>query len=138
MAVLPGTNHEKKTRPSPYWWVIVYAAATGIVAVGYTLASTRSVRMLPVALALGLLTIIALPKLLPLYASEVPAGTTVAQLHQRHVLDATLVLSLITLGYMFVVTFVSTEGAKYFRLTETELAQHVQAERDWHSGLRGD
>jgi sigma-B regulation protein RsbU (phosphoserine phosphatase) len=116
-------------RPSPYWWVIVYAAATGIVAVGYTLASTRSVRMLPVALALNFLTIVALPKLLPLYASKVPAGTTVAQLHQRHVVDAMLVLSLITLGYMFVVTFVSTEGAKYFRLkTETELAQHVQAE----------
>src|SRR5262252_9550263 len=63
-------------RPSPYWWVIVYAAATGIVAVGYTLASTRSVRMLPVALALNFLTIVALPKLLPLYASKVPVGTT--------------------------------------------------------------
>src|SRR5262249_23323001 len=97
--------------------------------VGYTLASTRSVRLLPVALALNFLTIVALPKLLPLYASKVPVGTTVAQLHQRHVLDAMLVLSLITLGYMFVVTFVSTEAAKYFRVeAETELAEHVQAE----------
>src|SRR5215831_18291718 len=116
-------------RPSPYWWVIVYAAATGIVAVGYTLASTRSLRMLPIALALNFLSIVVLPKFLPLYTSKVPVGTTVAQLHQRHVLDAMLVLSLLTLGYMFVVTFVSTEGAKYFRLqTETELAQRVQAE----------
>src|SRR5215469_699356 len=79
-------------RPSPYWWVIVYAAGTGIVAVGYTIAATRSIRMLPVALALNFLSIVALPKLLPLYASKVPIGTTVEQLHQRHLLDAMLVL----------------------------------------------
>jgi len=116
-------------RPSPHWWVIVYAAVTGIVAVGYALAATRSVRMLPVALAINVLSIVALPKLLPLYASKVPLGTTVAQLHQRHVLDAMLVLGLVTLGYMFVFTFVSTEGARYFRLqTEIEVAQRVQAE----------
>ena len=116
-------------RPSPYWWVLVYAADAGVVAVAYALGSTRSVRLLPLALVVNLLSILALPKLLPLYVSRVPVGTTVAQLHGRNVLDAMLVLSLVTLGYMLIFTFVSTEGAKYFRLqTEIELAQRVQAE----------
>ncbi|HKF04137.1 MAG TPA: hypothetical protein VKB49_17580, partial [Candidatus Sulfotelmatobacter sp.] len=42
-------------RPSPYWWVMVYAANTGVVAVGYALISTRFVRAWPVAIAANLL-----------------------------------------------------------------------------------
>jgi hypothetical protein len=116
-------------RPSPYWWVLVYGAVTGLVAVGYLLASTRFVRALPLAIALNLVSIFGLPKLLPLYSNKVPASTTVAQLHDRHILDAWLVIGVVILGFMFFYTFVSTEGAKYFRLrTEIELAERVQAE----------
>ncbi len=51
------------------------------------------------------------------------------QLHQRHILDAWLMITVVTLGYMFVFPFVSTEGAKYLRLrTELELAERVQAQ----------
>jgi serine phosphatase RsbU (regulator of sigma subunit) len=53
----------------------------------------------------------------------------VAQLHQRHILDAWFVIIFVTLGFMFFYTFVGKEGAKYFRLrTEMELAARVQAE----------
>src|SRR5260370_1828874 len=93
-------------RPAPYWWVLVYGANTGLVAIGYTLVSTRYIRALPLAIAFNLLSIFLLPKFLPLYATKVAAGTTVAQLHQRHVLDATLVLIVVILGYMFFFTFV--------------------------------
>jgi hypothetical protein len=116
-------------RPSPYWWVLIYAVNTGLVAVGYALVSTRYVRALPLAIAANLLSIFVLPKLLPLYSTKVALGTTVVQLHQRHVLDAMVVLAVVILGYMFFFTFVSTEGTKYFRLqTEVELAERVQAE----------
>jgi hypothetical protein len=115
-------------RPSPYWWVLVYAADTGIVAVAYTLASARSIRLLPVAIALNLLSIWGLTRLLPLYSSKVAPGTPVIELHQRHILDAWLVIVLLTLGYMLFFTFISKEGPKYVRLrTEIELAERVQA-----------
>jgi hypothetical protein len=116
-------------RPSPYWWVLVYAANSGIVAVAYALTSTRFVRAIPVAVAVNLLTTFGLPKLLPLYSTKVAPGTTVAQLHQRHVLDAMLVFAAVVLGYMFFFTFVSIQGGKYVRLrTEVELAERVQSE----------
>ena len=116
-------------RPSPYWWVLVYAANTGIISVGYALVSTRWVRAWPLAIAANLLSIYALPKVLPLYSSKVPANTLVAELHQRHLLDAMLVLSVLLLGYVFFFSFVSMEGTKYFRLrAEIELAERVQAE----------
>jgi hypothetical protein len=115
-------------RPSPYWWVLVYAANTGIVAAGYALTSTRFVRLFPLAVALNLLSIFGLTRILPLYSSKVAPDTAVGQLHQRHILDAWLVIALVTLGYMFFFTFVSTEGTKYVRLrTEIELAERVQA-----------
>src|SRR3974377_1165084 len=116
-------------RPSPYWWVLVYAAATGLVAVGYVLVSTRFVRGLPLAIAVNLLSLFVLPRFLPLYLTKVAHGTTVGQLHQRHVLAAWLVIPLVTLGFIFFFTFVNTEGTKYFRLrTEIELARRVQGE----------
>ena len=116
-------------RPSPYWWVLVYAANTGIVAAAYAMASTRFVRALPLAVLLNLLSIFGLPRLLPLYSSKVASSTTVVQLHHRHILDAWLVIVVVTLGYMFFFTFVSTEGAKYLRLrTEIELAEQVQTQ----------
>lgn len=116
-------------RPSPYWWVLVYSANTGVVAVGYTLVSTRFTRALPLAVAVNLLSIFGLPKLLPLYATKVPAVTTIVQLHSRHILDAWLIIAFLLLGYMFFFTFVTTQGTKYFRLrTEIELAERVQAE----------
>jgi len=116
-------------RPSPYWWVLVYAGNTGIVATAYALTGTRFLRGLPLAIALNLFSIFGLTKLLPLYSTKVAAGTTVASLHQRHILDAWLVIGLVTLGYMFFFTFVGTEGAKYVRLqTEIELAGRVQAQ----------
>ncbi|HEX8802308.1 MAG TPA: SpoIIE family protein phosphatase, partial [Terriglobales bacterium] len=116
-------------RPSPYWWVLVYAANTGIISVGYALTSTRYVRFWPLTVAANLISIYALPKMLPLYAMKVPPGTLVAELHQRHLLDAMLVLAVLLLGYMFFFSFVSMEGTKYFRLrAEVELAEHVQAE----------
>jgi len=31
-------------RPSPYWWVLLYSVATGLVAVGYMLVSTRFIQ----------------------------------------------------------------------------------------------
>jgi len=93
------------------------------------LVSTRFVRALPLAIALNLLSIFGLPKLLPLYSTKVPAATTVAQLHQRHLLDAWFVIGVVFMGYMLFYTFVSTEGAKYYRLrTEIELAERVQSE----------
>ena len=116
-------------RPSPYWWVMVYAANTGVVAVGYALISTRFVRAWPVAIAANLLTIVALPRILPLYSSKVAPDTPVVALHQRHVLDAWLVFAVLFLGYVLFFTFVSMEGTKYFRLrAEVELAERVQAE----------
>jgi sigma-B regulation protein RsbU (phosphoserine phosphatase) len=116
-------------RPSPFWWVLVYAADTGIVAVGYALVSTRYVRFWALAIAANLLSIYALAKILPLYATKVPPGTLVSELHQRHVLDAMLVLTVLLLGYVFFFSFVSMEGTKYFRLrAETELARRVQAD----------
>lgn len=118
-----------ETRPSPYWWVIVYAANTGVVAVGYALISTRFVKAWPLAIAANLLTIVILPRILPLYSSKVPPNTPVVVLHQRHVLDAWLVFTVLFLGYVFFFTFVSMEGTKYFRLrAEVELAERVQAE----------
>ena len=49
-------------------------------------------------------------------------------LHDRHNLDAWLIVGLVTLGYLVFFTFVSTEGKKYVRLrTEIELAERVQA-----------
>ena len=116
-------------RPSPYWWVMVYAANTGVVAVGYALISTRFVRAWPLAIAANLLAIVALPRILPLYSSKVAPDTPVIALHQRHVLDAWLVFAVLFLGYVFFFTFVSMEGTKYFRLrAEVELAERVQAE----------
>ena len=116
-------------RPSPYWWVLVYAANTGIISVGYALTSTRYVPFWPLTVAANLISIYALPKILPLYAMKVPPGTLVAELHQRHLLDAMLVLAVLLLGYMFFFSFVSMEGTKYFRLrAEVELAERVQAE----------
>ena len=115
-------------RPSPYWWVIAYAADTGIVAVAYTLASSRSIRFLPFAVAINLLSIWGLTQVLPLYSTKVAPGTTVVQMHQRHILDGWLVIVLVTLGYMLFFTFISKEGPKYVRLrTEIELAEGVQA-----------
>jgi serine phosphatase RsbU (regulator of sigma subunit) len=109
--------------------VLVYAANAGIVAAAYALTATRFVRGLPLAIALNLLSIFALPRLVPLYATKVPATTTVVQLHARHILDAWLVIGAVTLGFMFFFTFVGTEGTKYFRLrTEIELAEQVQSE----------
>lgn len=116
-------------RPSPFWWVLVYAANTGIVAAAYALTATRFVRALPLAVALNLLSIFVLPSLLPLYSTKVPVTTTVIQLHARHVLDAWLVIGAVTLGFMFFFTFVGTEGTKYFRLrAEIELAEQVQSQ----------
>jgi hypothetical protein len=115
-------------RPSPYWWVLVYAADMGIVATGYALASTRFIRLLPLAVAVHLLTIFGLTRVLPLYSRKVASGTTVVELHDRHILDAWLIVGLVTLGYMVFFTFISTEGKKYVRLrTEIELAERVQA-----------
>jgi len=116
-------------RPSPYWWVMVYAANTGVVAVGYALISTRFVKALPLAIAVNLLTIVVLPRILPLYSSKIAPDTPVVALHQRHVLDAWLVFTVLFLGYVLFFTFVSMEGTKYFRLrAEVELAERVQAE----------
>lgn len=116
-------------RPSPYWWVLVYAADTGIVAAAYALTCTRFLSLLPLTIALNLLSIFGLPRLLPLYSTKVPPGTTVVELHQRHVLDAWMVMSLIFLGWVFFYTFVTTEGSKYLRLrTEIHLAERVQAQ----------
>jgi len=107
----------------------VYAANAGIVAAAYALTATRFVRALPLAVVLNLLSIFALPRLLPLYSTKVLATTTVVQLHARHVLDAWLVIGAVTLGFMFFFTFVGTEGTKYFRLrTEIELAEQVQSQ----------
>jgi hypothetical protein len=115
-------------RPSPYWWVLVYAADMGIVATGYALASIRFIRLLPLAIAVHLLTIFGLTRILPLYSRGVAFGTTVVELHDRHILDAWLVVGLVTLGYIVFFTFISTEGKKYVRLrTEIELAERVQA-----------
>lgn len=116
-------------RPFPYWWVLVYAVDTGIVAAGYALTSSRFIRFLPLAVAANLLSIFGLTRILPLYSARVASGTTVVQLHQRNVLDAWLVIAVLTLGYMLFFTFVSTEGTKYVRLrTEIELAERVQAQ----------
>lgn len=116
-------------RPSPYWWVLVYAADTGVVAAGYALASSRFLSALPLAVAVNLLSIFGLPRLLPLYSTKVAAGTTVVQLHQRHITDAWLAMAVVTLGYMLFFTFASTEGTKYLRLrTEVELAERVQSQ----------
>ncbi|MGA7768342.1 MAG: PP2C family protein-serine/threonine phosphatase [Candidatus Sulfotelmatobacter sp.] len=115
-------------RPSPYWWVLVYAADMGIVATGYALASTRFIRLLPLAVAVHLLTIFGLTRVLPLYSRKVASGTTVVELHGRHILDAWLVVGLVTLGYAVFFNFISTEGKNYVRLrTEIELAERVQA-----------
>ena len=115
-------------RPAPFWWVLIYAADTGIVAVGYALASTRFIRLLPVAVGVNLLSIFGLTRVLPLYSMKMPAGTSVGQLHQRHIVDAWMVITVVTLGYMFFFTFVNTEGRKHVRLqTEIELAEGVQA-----------
>jgi hypothetical protein len=115
-------------RPSPYWWVLVYAADMGIVATGYALASTRFIRLLPLAVAVHLLTIFGLTRVLPLYSGKGASGTTVVDSHGRHILDAWLIAGLVTLGYMVFFAFVSTEGKKYVRLrTEIELAERVQA-----------
>jgi serine phosphatase RsbU (regulator of sigma subunit) len=115
-------------RPSAFWWVLVYAADTGIVAAAYALTATRFLPALPAAVALNLLSIYGLPRLLPLYSVKVPAATTVAQLHERHILDAWLVIALVTLGYALFYTFVGTEGARYVRLrTEIDLAGQLQA-----------
>lgn len=116
-------------RPSPYWWVLVYAANTGLISVGYALVTTRYEHFWPLAIAANLISIYALPKILPLYATKVPPGTLVAELHQRHLLDAMLVFAVLLLGYVFFFSFVSMEGTKYFRLrAEIELAERVQAE----------
>jgi sigma-B regulation protein RsbU (phosphoserine phosphatase) len=113
-------------RPSPYWWVLVYAVDTGIVAAAYALTCSRYISFLPVAIAFNLLSIYGLTRVLPLYSSKVASGTTVVQLHQRHILDAWLVIGVVTLGYMLFFTFISTEGTKYVRLrTEIELAERV-------------
>src|SRR5215471_20464281 len=64
-------------RPSPYWWVLVYAADTGVVAAAYALTCTRFLRLLPLTIALNLLSIFGLPLLLPLYSTKVEPGTTV-------------------------------------------------------------
>jgi hypothetical protein len=61
-------------RPSPYWWVLVYAADTGIVAAGYGLASTRFIRLLPLAVAVNLLSIFGLKRILPLYSRRVASS----------------------------------------------------------------
>jgi len=115
-------------RLSPYWWVLVYAADMGIVATGYALAFTRFIRLLPLAVAVHLLTIFGLTRVLPLYSRKVASGATVVQLHDRHTLDAWLVVGLVILGYVVFFIFVSTEGKKYVRLqTEIELAERVQA-----------
>lgn len=115
-------------RPSPYWWVLVYGAYTGLIAVAYALTCTRFLRFLPLTIAMNLLAIFGLPRLLPLYSTKVAPGTTVVQLHQRHLLDAWLVIAVVTLGYMLFFSFVSSEGTRYIRLrTETELSERVQA-----------
>jgi phosphoserine phosphatase RsbU/P len=115
-------------RPSPYWWVLVYAANSGIVSTAYALTSTRFVRLLPLAMAVNLFSIFGLTRILPLYSTKVAPNTTVVELHERHILDAWLVIVVLTLGYLFFFTFVSTEGSKYVRLrTEIELAERVQA-----------
>ena len=44
-------------RPSPYWWVLVYAANTGVVAVGYALISTRNIRFWALAIAANSMSI---------------------------------------------------------------------------------
>jgi hypothetical protein len=75
----------------------------------------------------NLISIYALPKILPLYATKVPPGTLVAELHQRHLLDAMLVLTVLLLGYMFFFTFVSVEGTIFRLRAEVELAERVQA-----------
>jgi hypothetical protein len=117
-----------KPRPSPYWWVLVYAADMGIVATGYALAITRFIRLLPLAVAVHLLTIFGLTRVLPLYSIKVASGDTVVQLQDRHTLDAWLVVGLVIFGYVVFFIFVSTEGKKYVRLqTEIELAERVQA-----------
>lgn len=116
-------------RPSPYWWVLVYAADSGIIAAAYALTSTRFLPWLPLAGAINILSIFGLPKLLPLYSTKVGPGTTVAQLHQRHLLDAWLILVVVTLGYMFFFSFIGIEGTKYFGMRrEMELAERVQTE----------
>jgi hypothetical protein len=115
-------------RPSPYWWVVIYAADSGIVGAAYALASSRFIRLLPLAIAINLLSIWGLTQVLPLYSAKMPPETTVVQMHQRHLLDAWLVIILVTLGYMLFFTFISKEGPKYVRLrTEIELAERVQA-----------
>jgi Stage II sporulation protein E (SpoIIE) len=117
-----------KPRPSPYWWVLVYAADMGIVATGYALAFTRFIPLLPLAVAVQLLTIFGLTRVLPLYSIKVASGVTVVQLQDRHTLDAWLVVGLLVFGYVVFFIFVSTEGKKYVRLqTEIELAERVQA-----------
>ncbi len=99
----------------------------GIVATGYALAFTRFLRLLPLAIAVQLLTIFGLTRVLPLYSREVASGVTVVQLH-RHTLDGWLVVCLVFFGYVVFFIFVSTEGKKYVRLqTEIELAERVQA-----------
>jgi hypothetical protein len=98
------------------------------VAAGYALASTRFIRLLPLAVAINLLSIFGLTRILPLYSRKVASGTTVVELHNRHVLDAWLIICVVTLGYMVFFTFISIEGKKYIRLqTEIELAERVQA-----------
>jgi hypothetical protein len=98
------------------------------VATGYALASTRFIRLLPLAVAVHFLTIFGLSRILPLYSRKAASGTTVLELHDRHILDAWLIVGLVTLGYMVFFTFIRTEGKKYVRLrTEIELAERVQA-----------
>jgi hypothetical protein len=118
-----------KPRPSPYGWVLIYAADMGLVATGYALALTRFLRLLPLAVAVHLLTVFGLSRVLPLYSTRVAPGASVVQLQNRHTLDGLLVVFLVTFGYVVFFIFVSTEGKKYVRLkTEIELAEQVQAQ----------
>ncbi len=115
-------------RPSPYWWVLANAADWGIVATGYALATTRFLRLLPLAVVVHLLSIFVFTRIVPLFSRKVAFGTTVGELHDRSSLDAWLVVALLILGYIAFFTFIRIEGKKYVRLqTEIELAEQVQA-----------
>lgn len=83
----------------------MYAANTGVIAVGYALISTRYARFWLLAIAANLVSIFALPKPLPLFSTKVAPNTLVVELHQRRVLDAMFVLAVLILGYMFFFTF---------------------------------
>ena len=114
-------------RPSPYWWVLLWAGQWGTISTLYFLTATRWPKLLPAAVVVHLATMFVLFKLLPLYSTELPINTPLISLHQRQVLDGIIAMIVIVLGYGFFLYFMGTEGLRHYRLhTELLLAERLQ------------